>query len=99
MHAKNIPEYDRIIAHDTDIAESRITPQLENNEIASALSEDLVAEAEQYLEREDVRSKAQYEMLLEQLDTAIAINNDPKARDLRARLERTLSGTLYFEHE
>ena len=82
-----IPEYDRIIAHDKDIADTRLTPRLEQNEVASSISNELIQEAEGFLERHEVESGERLDALLEELDTAIAISNDPRARELRRALE------------
>jgi hypothetical protein len=87
MNKESIPEYDRIIAHDQDIADSRITPRFEGNEIASTISEEIVAEAKYFLERYEVESGERLDALLQSLDSAIAINNDPLARELRNALE------------
>lgn len=48
----------------------------------------LIWEVEQYLEenKDVVHSKEELEMLLRNLDTAIAISNEPYARELRAEL-------------
>jgi hypothetical protein len=99
MNNEHIPEYDRIVAHDQDIADSRVTPRLLHEEIASSISEDIVSEADYFLQTRDVDSTQRYNTLLEELDIAIAINNDPKARELRRALERTMSGHRYFEYE
>jgi hypothetical protein len=99
MNKEHIPEYDRIIVHDQDIADSRRTPRLLQEESVASLAEDIVAEAEYFLQTRDVDSRERYNTLLEELDTAIAINNDPKARELRSALEKTMSGTRYYEYE
>jgi hypothetical protein len=87
MNNESLPEYERIIAHDQDIADSRVTSRFEGSEVASSLSDDLVKEAEYFLERHEVESGERLSTLLEELDTAIAINNSPRARELRNALE------------
>lgn len=86
MNEEAIPEYDRIIAHDNDIADSRRTPQFAGSEIASSISDDLVKESEYFLEQHEVEPGERLDTLLQELDTAIAINNDPRARELRRAL-------------
>lgn len=89
MNNEHIPEYDRIIAHDQDIADTRVTPRLIDGEIPRSISRDLVEEADYFLKRNDVESGERLNSLLEELDTAVAINNDPRARELvRALRER-----------
>jgi hypothetical protein len=87
MNEGSIPEYERIIAHDQDIADSRLTPRLFGKELPSTISKELVEEAEYFLERHEVESGERLATLLEELDTAIAIDNDPRARELRTALE------------
>jgi hypothetical protein len=87
MNEELIPEYERMIAYDQDIVDSRETPQLKESEVASTISKELVDEAEYFLERHEVESGERLATLLQELDTAIAINNDPRARELRAALE------------
>ena len=86
---EHIPEYDRIGAFDQDMLDSRGTPRLngEDSEIPNAVASDLVAEADRFLERHDIESREKLNELLEELDTATAINNDPRARELRHMIE------------
>jgi hypothetical protein len=85
----NIPAYDRIAAFDQDILDSRSTPSLsgEAREIPEALASDLVAEADAFLNRHEIESRGKLNELLEELDTALAINNNPRARELRRVIE------------
>lgn len=80
-----IPEYDRIRSFDQDIHDSRNKPQWNGKEstLPNAIVEDLVAEADDFLKRHEIESWEKLEEMLEELDTAIAINNDPHARELR----------------
>ncbi|OGZ05617.1 MAG: hypothetical protein A2845_04625 [Candidatus Lloydbacteria bacterium RIFCSPHIGHO2_01_FULL_49_22] len=90
MNNHEIPEeYGRIIAHDKDIADSRLTPRLVGAEIPVSISQELVEEADHFLALHDVESGDRLTALLEELDTAVAIDNDPRARELiRALKER-----------
>lgn len=86
---EHIPEYDRICAFDQDILDSRGTPRLsgEDSESPNAIAGDLVAEADAFLKRHEIESREKLNELLEELDTATAINNDPRARELRHAIE------------
>lgn len=86
MNEETVPEYDRIIAHDKDIADSRRISQWSGSEVASSISDDLVKESEHFLEQHEVEPGERLDVLLQELDTAIAINNDPHARELRRAL-------------
>lgn len=88
MNEEQIPEYDRIIAHDKDIADSRLTPRLVGAEVPVSISQEMVAEAEHFLEHHEVESGERLAVLLEELDTAVAISNDPRARELVQALKK-----------
>ncbi len=78
----------RNIYHELDRIETQIQEQLQGNVSAENLSVALVNEVSDFLElaRGELYSKEEYQRLLQKLDTAIAINNEPYARELRARL-------------
>jgi hypothetical protein len=89
MNKEHIPEYDRIKAFDEDIRDSQENPVLtgEGSEIPEALSDDLVAEADAFLATHEIESAEQLNTLLEELYTATAINNNPRAKELRRAIE------------
>ena len=57
-------------------------------EIPDKVEEQLLHEVDEFLAENIVRSKEELRFLLAKIDTAIAINNDPKARELRQELIR-----------
>jgi hypothetical protein len=98
MHEEHIPEYDRIIAHDQDIADTKKYGRFHGaNEVPSSISDDLLREAQAYLERYEVETTTKLDELLQELDTAIAINNDPRARELRRALGHRYQREALFD--
>lgn len=90
MNNENIPEYDRIIAFDQDINDSRANPVFigKESEIPEAISKDLIAEAESFLGTHEIEDEEKLNDILHELATAIAINNDPRARALHQAIEK-----------
>ncbi len=86
---QSVPERNATAYHADDIALSRLNPELvlpESPGGAEKVAEQLVREVDEFLFSEEVRSKSELEHLLKKLDTAIAINNHPKAKAMRAEL-------------
>ena len=83
-------EPSRMMAHVDDIIDTQIHEQWqEGNVPAEKKSEELIVEVDQFLELlgdGDKPTTQEYERLMRKIDTAIAINNDPYARELRQRL-------------
>ncbi|HEY9584987.1 MAG TPA: hypothetical protein VJJ02_00125 [Candidatus Paceibacterota bacterium] len=74
-----------------DIALSKITPRLvsqEPGEVPEKVAEQLIHEVDEFLADEELYSKGELPFLLAKLDAAIAINNDPKAKEMREELIR-----------
>lgn len=72
-----------------DVINTQIERQWqEGNASAENESFTLIKEVDDFLELAggELYTKEEYQRLLQKLDTAIAINNEPFARDLRARL-------------
>ena len=79
----------RDIYRELDVINTQIHGQLEEgNSRAEEVSTALILEVDNFLELAggELYSKEEYHRLLKKLDTAIAINNEPYARDLRSRL-------------
>ena len=57
-------------------------------QLPDKVAEQLLHEVDEFLAENEVRSKSELQFLLNKIDTALAINNDPKARELRADLIR-----------
>ena len=75
--------------HDVDIEASRVAGNFDGGETPEEISATYVDDARSYLsgkamETDELRIKE----LIEGLDTAIAINNNPEARSLRKEFER-----------
>lgn len=90
MEQEPTPEGKNLDAFNEDIAASRRTPRFFSVDAAPrAGAEDIVQSVKGFVDRHDIQSVEQLDSLLEQLDTAIAITNDPSARALRKRLDET----------
>lgn len=90
MESVPTPNEKNADAFNEDIAASRRTPRFFSvNAAPRAAAEDIVQAVKDFVDRHDIQSAEQLDSLLEQLDTAIAITNDPAARALRKRLEET----------
>lgn len=86
-----VPKSARDIEHELDIHNSRIFGQFpigESNKAVDEEARELILEVDEFLERElgVLESREEYDKLLRKLDTAIAITNEPYARELRQRL-------------
>lgn len=71
---------------DGDIAESRMEPSLAEDMQPAMLSEDLIRSIDEFLAAGEIQSAEELDKVIRTLDTASAINNDPKAKKLRAEL-------------
>lgn len=90
MEQGPIPEDKAPDAFNEDIVASRRTPRFFSvNAAPRAAAEDIVQSVKDFVDHHDIVSVEQLDGLLEQLDTAIAITNDPAARALRKRLDET----------
>ncbi len=77
-------------AFNEDISASRRTPRFYGvNAAPRAVAEDIMHEVKEFVDRYDIQSAEQLDGILSDLDTAIAISNDPEARALRQKLEQT----------
>lgn len=78
----------RATHHELDIMSTRMEPQLkENNDAAMTEAEQLVYGIDEYIEAsKGGLSPEEVKYLLNKLDTAIAITNDPEARAIRQNL-------------
>lgn len=78
----------RAVHHELDIVNSRIEPRLEeNNYEATAEAEQLIHGVDEFIEAsKDGLSRDEVKYFLQKLDTAIAISNDPEAREIRKNL-------------
>lgn len=77
------------VYHDLDIINTQIHEQWEEgNFAAEKASTELIKEVDEFLELADdeLSSPEEYARLLQKLDAAIAIYNEPYARELRRRL-------------
>jgi hypothetical protein len=57
-------------------------------QVPDKVAEQLLHEVDEFLAEHEVRSKEELRFLLAKIDTALAINNDPKARAMREDLIR-----------
>lgn len=71
---------------DGDIAESRMEPSLAEDMRPAVLSEDLIRSVDEFLAAGEIQSAEELDEVIRKLDTASAINNDPKAKELRAEI-------------
>lgn len=55
-------------------------------QVPDKVAEQLLHEVDEFLAENEVRSKSELQFLLNKIDTALAINNDPKAREMREEL-------------
>jgi len=78
----------RAVKYHQDIDDTRREPQLEeNNFAATAEAEQLVHGVDEFIEAsKDGLSQDEVKYFLQKLDTAIAISNDPEAREIRRNL-------------
>jgi CBS-domain-containing membrane protein len=78
----------RVVNHELDIVNSRIEPQFEeNNYAATAEAEQLIHGVDEYMSAaKEGLSPEEVKYFLQKLDTAIAITNDPVAREIRKNL-------------
>ena len=79
----------RMALHEIDIINTQVHEQLkEGHTAAENVAFELIKEVDDFLELADgeVSSHQEYERLMQKLDTAIAINNEAYARELRSRL-------------
>lgn len=79
----------RTVAHELDIMNTRLQPELkEHNEDAIAGADMLIREVDEFLaaSKGELTSREELEQLLQKLNTAIAISNNPAARNLRQYL-------------
>ena len=97
MSEKERKEIDAAVYHDGDIATTRFERSLEGFEgdddesrgtqnYAPQISAELIHEVDDLLAKDEVYARSELDELLRKLDVAIAINNDPKARELRSHL-------------
>lgn len=73
-------------AWNKDIMETRRNPHLAGAELPMRMSEDLIRKIDELLTEREPQSKEELDEIIQELDVASAINNDPKARELRAEL-------------
>ncbi len=81
--------HSREVYRELDVINTQIRGQWqEGNDGAEGEAAELINEVDNFLELAggELYSKEEYERLLQKLDTAIAINNEPYARELRTRL-------------
>lgn len=83
-------EEERTIARELDVINTQMYPQWKDDSSVPSeyLSEELIHFVERLLDvtQGELQSENELNILLEKLDTAIAINNEPYARQLRQRL-------------
>lgn len=71
---------------DGDIAETRLDPSLIDKMEPAMMSEELIHAVDDFLAKEEIQSAEELDEIIRKLDTASAINNDLKAKVLRAEL-------------
>ncbi len=78
----------RAIAHRLDIKETLLYHQLIENPQALAYADSLIADIDDFLKKspDGLTSREERDFVLQKLHTAIAISNEPFARDLRLYL-------------
>lgn len=84
-----VPKRNAEAYHHEDMALSRLTPELvlpEGGGVPEKVADQLVQEVDEFLAAGEVRSKSELDRLVQKLDSAIAINNHPKATTMRAEL-------------
>ncbi len=82
-------EHTRMLVRELDITNTQVRPQFaEGNDHAEEDAAELILEVDNFLEKEngELTSRLELNSLLQKLNTAIAINNEPYARELRQRL-------------
>ena len=83
-------EEERTIARELDVINTQMYPQWQDDSSLPSeyLAEGLIGDVERMLDASqgELQSEGELNILLKKLDTAIAINNEPYARDLRQRL-------------
>lgn len=95
MNKENLPDADALRLsnadryHKEDMALSRAAAEAPSSH---DISEGLIHEVENFLANVsgELESEAELTRLLRKLDTAIAISNEPYARELRLELEKSL---------
>jgi hypothetical protein len=89
-------EGERNASREVDVLNTQISPQWRDSESAlpDVFAEGLIGEVEGFLDSSqgELQSKEELKKLLQKLDAAIAINNEPYARELRARLIEQVGG-------
>lgn len=78
-------------AWNKDIRETRMNPSLMGAALPRGISEELIRQIDEFLVNDEPRSHEELERMIRELDVASAINNDPKAKELRAELLRKYS--------
>ncbi len=81
--------HSREVYRELDVINTQIQGQWqEGNTSAESEASSLINEVDSFLELAggELYTKQEYDRLLQKLDTAIAINNEPYARELRTRL-------------
>lgn len=78
----------RFIAHRLDIEDTKLYKQLLENPEAVLYADSLIHDVDEFLKtaKDGLTSREERDFLLQKLDTAIAIANEPFARDLRQYL-------------
>jgi hypothetical protein len=76
-------EAERMFLHEVDIDATRAVPVQDGEEVPAMIAATYVDEARRFLAGRELESTERITELLEGLDTAVAINNDPEARALR----------------
>ncbi len=78
------------MARELDVINTQMYPQWQDDSSLPSenLAEGLIGDVERMLDTSagELQSEVELNMLLKKLDTAIAINNEPYARELRKRL-------------
>ena len=87
---------ERTIAHELDIINTQMYPQWKDDSSppSESLSEELIRTVEHMLDvvEGELQSEDELNLVLKKLNTAIAINNEPYARELRRRLIERFGG-------
>ena len=86
MSEKYNEEDKRRQAWNEDITMTRSELSLEGEKLPTQLSEDLIHEVDEFLAQGELQSSEELDLIVQKLDIASAINNDPKAKELRAEL-------------
>lgn len=84
---EEVPKSVRDLRHQLDMAETRHDSQYDGpDSLPFEISAGLLREVDEFLREQEVGSTEELNRLLEKLDAAIAITNDPDAKQLRKKL-------------